>query len=274
IRLDETGIDGTGTPFEDNRNDTDWSPMLGVVFNPAEDQSLYASASQSFAPPSIRVSDPDPQPEEGTQYEVGYKVEALRGRLQTTVAVYQLDRENIPVPDANGFTQQSGDQRSRGVEWDFAIEPIPGLRVFANYAYTDAEFTSFFQTAVVGTDFLGRPIYGTVDRTGNQPAYVPEHLGNLWVSQRFNNGVGYGVGGRYVGEQFIAEDNTFALDDYVLVDAALFFRFGRYEIQINGKNLTEEEFFTRGFYDARTGAEGSVIPGPGRTFYGTLQMQF
>jgi iron complex outermembrane receptor protein len=255
--------DLTGESFDDS----DVSPMLGLVFHPARRMSLYASASESFAPPSVRVD--DPVAEEGRQYELGYKAEPLEGKVQTTLAVYQLDRSNIPIPDANGFTQQAGDQRSRGVELDVVAEPVRGLRAFLSYSYIDAEFTSFTQTAVVGFDPVTfQPIFGTVDRTGNRPAWVPEHLGNLWVTQRFRGGFGYGVGLRHVGEQFVAEDDAASIEAYNVGDAALFYSVGRWDFQVNFQNVTDEAYETRGFGSA------SVIPGAGRSLFGAVEVRF
>ena len=55
----------------------------------------------------------DPEPEEGQQFEFGIKVESLDGKIITSVSAYELERKNIPLTLSNGFTQQSGDQRSR-----------------------------------------------------------------------------------------------------------------------------------------------------------------
>ena len=57
--------------------------------------------------------------------------------------LYEIERENIGISDSTGFTQQAGDQRSRGFEIDFAAEPAPRLRTFLSFAYNDSELTSF-----------------------------------------------------------------------------------------------------------------------------------
>ena len=40
--------------------------------------------------------------------------------MHLTVAGYQLEREDIAIFDDNGFTAQTGSQRSRGVEVELA----------------------------------------------------------------------------------------------------------------------------------------------------------
>ena len=71
-----------------------------------------------------------------------------------------------------------------------------------------------------------------------------------------------------MSEQFISEDNAFAIDAYTLMDAALYYRIGRWDLQINVKNLTDETYETRGF------RAFSVLPGNGRAIYGGFEVQF
>lgn len=234
------------------------SPSLGLVYTPVESLSLYANAGQAFAPPSSRVVG-DPKPEESTQYEVGAKGELWGGRLQTTFALYELERENVAIPDLTGVTSQTGTQRSRGVELEIAAEPWKGLRTFFSYAYTDAELTRFFELVQTGFDS-----FAVFDRSGNRPSFAPEHIANLWVSKRFGK-FGVGAGGRYLSEQFIAEDNAFELDSTATLDASLSYELGDFGLNLHLKNLTDEEYFTRGFGNT------SVIPAPGFSVYGGLE---
>ena len=129
LRYDDIDFedDVTGT----RRSDGEWSPMLGLVFAPSPELSLYASGAQSFAPASPRVVG-ERRPERSRQVEIGLHRSWRGGRVRTTTSVYQLERENIAIPDDNGFTQQAGDQRARGVELELAAQPRPGLAVVAS----------------------------------------------------------------------------------------------------------------------------------------------
>ena len=242
--------------FSDNldaasdRDEGELSPMAGLVIAPTSSFSIYANAGESFAPGSPRVTG-EVLPEESRQFELGVKKRFLDGQMRTTFAVYQLERENIAISDDNGFTQQQGDQRSRGFEFELAAEPVPLLRTFFSYSYIDAELTNFAEKIIFGP---GPNDFFVVDRTGNTPAFVPEHLANLWISKSFRSGFGFGGGARYVGEQFIAEDNGFELDDYTVLNAAVFYDRSAWRFKLNFKNITDEDYNTRGFGSA------SVIP--------------
>jgi iron complex outermembrane receptor protein len=233
------------------RSDGELSPILGVVFSPTEGLALYANVARSFAPPSPRVVG-EQRPEQSQQLEVGLRKELLGGRVRTTFALYQIERDNIAIPDDNGFTQQTGDQRARGAELEIVAEPWRGVTALLAYAYTDSELTRFAEAVQVGP---GPGDIVVFDRSGNTSAFAPQHLANLWVSRRFTGGLGLGGGARWVDEQFIAEDNATALDGYVLFDAAVTYTFGDWHLALNLKNLSDQDYETRGF------GSTSVIPG-------------
>lgn len=247
-RLDGLDFEESRSGF--SRSDNKVSPMAGVLFSPLPDLSFYANFSRSFAPPSVRVVT-ERVPERGTQYEAGVKRRFDRGRTELAFAVYQLERDNIPIPDDNGFTQQVGNQRSRGFELDLVMEPAKDVRTLLSYAYNDAVLTNFSEMVFS----LFPPGVNVFDRSGNRPSFAPKHVLNLWASKDFRNW-GMGGGARYLSSQFIAEDNAFSLDGTFLLDATVYYQIGDVRLRLNLKNITGEEYFYRGFGSI------SVIPGP------------
>ena len=242
-RLDNIDFDDQRTGR--SRNDSKLSPMLGAAWAASDGVSVYGNYSRSFAPPSPRTFE-DLAPEESEQIEAGLKLRFLDGRGQATVAVYRLVRDNIAIPDDNGFSQQIGNQRSTGFELELAAEPGGGFRGVVSYAYNDAELTEFSERVTGFTPF-GVPFEQTLDRSGNRPAFTPEHLLNVWVSKTLISGLGVSLGGRYIGDQFIAEDNAFNIDHAFIVSGALVYDWSRYQISVNVQNLADSAYFVRGF---------------------------
>jgi TonB-dependent siderophore receptor len=270
VRYDHIDVDGDVAPLgypapaSFSRDDSEVSPMAGLVVAPGATLSIYANAAESYAPPSTRLVDEvDPasrEPERGRQVEVGVKKLFRAGKVRTTLAVYELTRDRIAIADPNGFTQQSGDQRSRGVELEIAAEPRPRLRTFLSYAYTDAELTDFTRYD---------PLTMTAeDLSGNTPIMAPAHLVNLWVSQSFGGGFGLSGGARFVDEQYISEDNEFALDRALILDAAVFYDLDAWRFKLNLKNITDEEYETRGIASA-----ASVIPADPFAVYAGVELR-
>ena len=172
------------------------------------------------------------EPETGEQVEGGIKVDMFGGRLTSTVSVYHLTRQNVTVDDPNneGFSIQTGEQRSQGVEVSAQARIVDGWDVTAFYAYTDGEITEDTTFAV-----------------GNQLPNTPKHSAGLWTSWTFPSGplkgLGAGAGFRYVGERPADLSNAVTLPDYVVVDAAVFYRRGRLSLDLNFKNVTNETYF-------------------------------
>ncbi len=250
--------------FEDpargqSRSDSELSPLLGVAYAPTETLSIYANAAQSFAPPSPRAAG-GAVPEESEQFEIGVRKEWREGRIRTTLAAFQLDRQNIAIPDSNGFTQQIGDQQSEGIELETAFDLPGGVKGTFAYAYTDSELTEFSEFIIVSQNpFIGV----TLDRSGNRSAFAPENLAKFWLSRRFSNGLNIAGGVRYVDDQFIAEDNVSSIDSHALVDAAISYTLRNWRFRLHLENLTDEEYETRGF------GSSSVIPGnPAAAYFG------
>jgi TonB-dependent siderophore receptor len=241
------------------RDDTPVSPLGGIVFAPTDRLSFYASAGRAFGPPSTLVVG-EREPEKSRQVEVGAKRSFLGTRGLASLALYHLEKDNIAIPDSTGVTRQSGDQRSRGAELELAAEVARGWNAFATYAYTDARLTRFAEAVQLG------PQRVVLDHSGNRPPFAPRHLASLWLMRTFSSGLGLGLGGRYVGRHFAAEDNAYVIDPYVTVDATASYKRGRWKWSLHCKNLTDTEYETRGFGGA------AVTPGRPFTAYARVEM--
>ena len=153
------------------RDPTSFSPMVGGVYDLHPTVSLYASYGEAFAPPSSRVVG-EREPEESRQFEVGMKQRFAGDRSSVTVAFYNLERDKIAIPDATGITQQTGNQRSRGVEVELGTEwtgaDVPWFS-FVSYAFNDSVLTQFAETVFTGS----APPFIIFDRSGNTAPFAP-----------------------------------------------------------------------------------------------------
>ncbi len=203
-----------------------------MVYQPIETVSLYASYSRSFFPSSGFSRDGRAfEPTRGTQYEVGVKTDWLDRRLAATLAAYQITKTNVLTPDRNdpGFSTQTGEQQSRGIELDIAGEILPGWKIIASYAYTNAKVTADNVTPV-----------------GNRLPSVPDNQASLWTTyqiQRGNlKGFGFGLGLFYVGERQPDLANSGTVPSYLRTDAALYYRRDRFNAAINFRNLFNVDY--------------------------------
>jgi iron complex outermembrane receptor protein len=215
-------------------DDTAFTYRAGLLYQFIPGLAVYASYATSFQPVTFgaRANGAVFEPETGEQVEGGIKVDMFGGRLTSTVSVYHLTRQNVTVDDPSneGFSIQTGEQRSQGVEVSAQARIVDGWDVTAFYAYTDGEITEDTTFAV-----------------GNQLPNTPKHSAGLWTSWTFPSGplkgLGAGAGFRYVGERPADLSNAVTLPDYVVVDAAVFYRRGRLSLDLNFKNVTNETYF-------------------------------
>ncbi|MEM6432433.1 MAG: TonB-dependent receptor [Cyanobacteria bacterium P01_D01_bin.115] len=245
---------------ETTRFDEAFSPRLGLVYQPVEALSLYASYSQSFSPNFGNTESGDTlEPEQGEQFEIGTRAELLDGRLVAGLALFNITKQNVATTDPNNplFSVAVGEQRSRGVELDIIGEILPGWNVVANYAYTDAEITE-------DNDGL----------EGNQLFGVPEHNFNLWTNYEIQQGdlagLGFGIGVNFVGERFGDNANSFMLDEYFLTNAAISYQRDNWRAGLNFRNLFDVDYIE----SSENRRTSEVNPGEGFTVVGSVSVEF
>ncbi|MES1026381.1 TonB-dependent siderophore receptor [Gloeocapsa sp. BRSZ] len=240
-----------------SQSDDAFSPRVGIVYQPIQPISLYASYSRSFK--QVTGSGLDNrlfEPERGTQYEVGTKVE-LSDRIAATLAYFNITRANILTADPVNpdFSIQVGEQQSQGIEFDITGEILPGWNIIAGYAYTNAEITEDNTYTV-----------------GNQINNVPNHAFNIWttyeIQQGSLQGLGFGLGLFYVGDREGDLDNSFSLPNYFRTDAAIFYNQGQFRVALNVRNLFDIRYFETAEGDLR------VFPGEPLTLLGSVSWQF
>jgi iron complex outermembrane recepter protein len=222
--------------FNEQKNGA-FTPRAGLVYQPAQTVSIFASYSRGFNPVTgARMFDGSLlDPTTGKQYEAGLKTEWLKSSLTANLTWFHIAKENVLTtdPDHPGFVLQTGEVRSRGMEFDLLGQVTPGWSVIAAYSYIDA---------VVTRD--------NVVPVGNRLISVPKHGGSIWTSYEVLRGtwrgLGLGAGLFYVGERRGDLANSFSLPSYLRADASVFYKRSRWKLSINFKNLTNKRYFEAG----------------------------
>jgi iron complex outermembrane receptor protein len=211
------------------------SPRVGIVYQPWEPVSIFAGWSTAFSPNIFALSENGSafDPEESEQFEAGVKVEWVKNKLASTIAVYDITKENVLTTDPKNpdYSILTGEQKSRGAEFDLIGTPVPGWNIVANYSYTDA---------YVSED--------TTIPNGTKLAAVPEHQAGLWSSYEIQDGAlkgfGVGAGAFYVGARpATMPGNGVDLPSYWRFDASLFYKKDNWSAQVNFKNISDEDIY-------------------------------
>ena len=265
LRYDFITFENRAAGYQTRREFDNLSPLLGISYSPVKCITLYGNSSRAYAPPSSQVVG-KLNAEKSRQYEIGLKQRYFNGLVNLDLAYYDLKKDNISIPAADGISRESGSQQSKGIELDLSAEPLQKWFTFLSYTYSDVELTKFSEKVTVGQDQYGQPIEMVFDRSGKVPAFSPKHMLNFWTTKEFDNGLGLGGGFRWQGSQYIDEDNVFKLDETLTLNARAFYKYAQWQFGLNIKNITDEKYYYRGF------GSSSVIPANPRSI--NIQLEF
>jgi iron complex outermembrane receptor protein len=216
------------------------SPKFGLVYQVVKDKvSLFANYMNGFQnvtpviQPDKTVSNFKPQ--QANQFEGGVKTELFGGKLNASVSYYNIHVTNVTRPDTvsgrERYTIQDGDISSKGLEADIVANPLPGLNIVLGYSYNDSKNKKTTPTIIDR-----RPV-----------SSGPQQLANAWISYKLNMGLGLGFGGNYASENLITNGSVtgqFALPEYTVFNASLFFEKPAYRIGLKLDNLTDKKYWS------------------------------
>jgi len=223
--------------FKENRKVI---PYGGVVYDVNDNTSVYASYTEIYKMQSnYSVDNKLLEPTTGSNYEVGVKNELFDGRLNTALALFQVDQSGLPqvVPEAgrvcgparNARCYVEGAKvRNRGFDAEVSGELTPGWNASMGYTYSHPKY-------VAGTK--KGDTYGTENS--------PQRL--------FKAATTYQLPGELeqwrVGTSFYHQSklylNNLSQSAYNLVDLNANYRIDRnLSVQLNLNNVFDEKYYT------------------------------
>lgn len=232
---------------------------LNATYRPTDGVMLFASYATGFksggfdASPgttaAIGAVNRTFQPELTKNYELGLKSEFFDRRLQTNATLYRMDISEFQFRSYDGLqfrVRNNGEVRQQGVEFDLVGRPMRPLTLTFSAAYLDSKYT----------DFRGAPplpaFTAPRDLTGERLPFSPE-----WQGAASAQYIGDLPGGMTwlarADLAFTSSQNLSASGDnnpdavqsgYQTLGARLAVRGPqeRWEIAIQGQNLTKEAF--------------------------------
>ncbi|MEH2083922.1 MAG: TonB-dependent receptor [Nostoc sp.] len=244
--------------LDTEQTDSTFSPRAGIVYQPIKPISLYFSYATSFnSATGFSASGETFKPERSEQFEVGIKAD-LSQRLSATLAAYQIRKENVLVIDPNNldFSIQTGEQKSRGMEFNLVGRPVNGWNIIASYAYTDAFVSKDTNLELVN------------DRLTAIPRHQFGLLNTYEIQQGSLKGLGFNLGFYYVsGDRETTLPNAdVQLPSYFHVDTGVFYKRDNWKVQLNVNNLTNINYYNSNGY--------FVVPQPPLTVLGQVSVEF
>lgn len=117
------------------------TPYAGVVYDLNETYSAYASYTNIYQPQTYKdAAGSTLKPVEGNSYETGLKAAYLEGRLNASLAYFQIEQENVAQYVTTDGTGQDVYEaipgaKTKGIELELAGELADGWNLSAGYTY-------------------------------------------------------------------------------------------------------------------------------------------
>lgn len=244
----------------------EFSWQAGVVYKPMSNMSVYAAIGTSFEPAfdaaasgvalselPTQATDPNLDPEESRNYEVGAKWQTEDAGLQLTAAIFRTEKFNARTRTTTDdvFTLD-GEQQVTGAELSLIGNLTERWSAFAGYVYMDSEYKA-----------SANPL-----EQGHVLVFTPENTFNFWTTYTLPVGLELGVGGQFMDSVYRNVTSTAEVPSYWLFDAmATYPLTDTITLQLNASNLADEEYIDR------VGG-GHFVPGPGRRVTLTARFAF
>ncbi|QDF28798.1 TonB-dependent siderophore receptor [Halarcobacter anaerophilus] len=133
---------------KENYDETAFTPYAGIVYDINEEHSIYISYTSVFEPQNSKDKNGSTlDPREGNNYEIGYKNELFGGALNSSIAVYRIEQDNLAVADTGNYIPGTTDAAykaidgavTKGLDLEITGEINSNWNLQASYTYSKTE---------------------------------------------------------------------------------------------------------------------------------------
>ncbi len=265
----------TGINYEvrsDFGDDGVFIPYAGALFDLTPNHRLYASYTEIFQPQGELGRDfVQLDPLQGVSYEVGLKSAFFDEALQTTIALFRIEQDNVAInplqapPSVPGglprTTYEAGEGVvSKGFEIEATGEIVPGWNINAGFSLFEAEDAAGDDVLTDQPRKLLKLFTTFTPDGGMSPLTVGG--GVNYRSRAYSDGMLTLPGGEVITPRF--EQGGYAIVNLM----ARYQLTEQLQLQANLENLLDEEYYSQiGFYSQyRWGTPRNVMVGASLQF--------
>lgn len=254
-----------------------FSPRLGINYAPHHQVAVYASVGHGFSLPSPEETllpegniNPDIQPEEGIQYELGSRFYFFNNKMEIDATLYWIELNNLLVTKRiteDIFTGiNAGKTRHKGVELSvrnrlFSYHQFPGkLSSHLSYTFSRNRFIDFTSEAQV---FDGNLLPGIPNYTA-QISFQWNPIPSMTIDAQFQSN----------GKQYLNDENTLTESSYLFSNLKVSHTFKSFNdsslsLYVGANNITNTHYAAMVIVNAK--AFGMAEP---RFYYPSLPRHF
>jgi len=254
LRVEQRSADYINSDdFIDSPDDTMVGGKLVLSYQQNSDMFWYGSINRGYKaggtntdgtlPENLRTFDP----EYLLNYELGYKVSLLDNTAVVRAAVFYMDRTDVQVKSSKTISREDGSAEFVDYLGNAATGSNIGVEVEANWQFNEV-VELYGSLGLLDTEFNDFINADGVSLDGRQQAHAPNYQFSAGINIRPTE---YWL----INVSFDGKDGFYFSDSHnersksvELLNASVSYSRDNYQVKIWARNLTDEDYATRGFY--------------------------
>lgn len=240
LRYQEVKSDNTslmGSPVTTSYNKHALTPGAAILFKATEHVSLYGNYIEGLtkgdSAPIYAENYPEVfAPYKTKQTELGIKLDY--GNIVNSISIFNIKKPSSYTDVNTNIFTSGGEQRNRGIEWNFIFSPIDTVRLMGGASYIKPELTKLANHANEGNIATG-------------VAKMQGKLGAEWDIHAGAGMVTLSANATAVSKQYLNQENNLSVPGHTVFDVG-----ARYNAKVSGhpftlraevKNLTNKAYW-------------------------------
>ena len=180
-------------------------------------------------------------------YEIGFKGMLFENRLQTQIALFYMNRDDVQISSSIVRTREDGSSEFIDYIGNAAAGSNYGLEFSGNFKATE-RFDFYGSLGLLKTrydDFINS---AGDNLEGREQAHAPSYQYSLGTNIQLGNNVDFGLNILGKDSFYFSDSHGVQSNAYHLINANLSYSWENWKAMLWGRNLTDEDYFVRGFY--------------------------
>ena len=254
LRVEDRDADyDNSNAFQATPSDTMVGGKVVLAYQYTDNSMFYSSINRGYKAGGVNTDGTltdeqrEFEPEYLWNYEVGYKANYFDNSVYLRASAFYMDRDDIQVKISHPidgtvefieYLDNASAGSNIGLELESGWKINENVELYGSLGLLDTEYKSFSYLTEEGEKSL----------SGRDQAHAPAYQFNLGVNYFINDAWKVNVSVEGKDEFYFSDSHDQKSDAYELLNASISYNQADWELIVWGRNLTDEDYQTRGFY--------------------------
>ncbi|MDA9904472.1 TonB-dependent receptor [Hyphomicrobiales bacterium] len=245
-----------------------WGGKIAIKNQINKKTMIYALLSRGYKPGGVNIGGKVNQEnlnydsETMWNYEAGVKTSIMDNTLFIQASVFYQDRDDVQTKQSLiasiksgieggecpcSFTDYIGNAASgsnQGLELEILWLITDRLEISSSLGILETEFKNFQSYSHIEADLSNGLAF---DLSGRDQSHAPNYQFNFFLNYKINENIFINFNVESKDKFYFSDRHSAQSDSYTLLNFLIGYKLDSWEINIFGKNLTDEDYATRGF---------------------------